>query len=189
MRAHKDVLDGKVELDIPGFRLGEGVWLGEGAEIHPDADVEGPAVIGDSCRVEAGARLGEYTVLGDNVRVRAGADLERVVVHDNAYLGQGVRLRGAVIGRACDLRSNVRCEEGVVLGDECFIGDDAVLGAGRQGLPVQDRRAVGASSTPRSCGRAGARAACSAATAWPASPTSTSAPSWPPSSPWPGARR
>lgn len=137
VRAHKDVMDGKVELDIPGFRLAEGVWLGEGAEIHPDARVEGPAVIGDSCRVEAGARLGEYTVLGDNVRVRAGADLERVVVHDNAYLGQGVRLRGATIGRACDLRSNVRCEEGVVLGDECFVGDDAVLGAGVKVFPFK----------------------------------------------------
>jgi len=29
VRAHKDVLDHKVELDIPGFRLEHGVWLGE----------------------------------------------------------------------------------------------------------------------------------------------------------------
>jgi mannose-1-phosphate guanylyltransferase/phosphomannomutase len=137
VRAHKDVLDGRVEVNIPGFRVSEGVWLGEGAEIHPDAKVEGPAVIGDSCRVEAGARLGAYTVLGDNVRVRTLADLERVVIHDNAYLGQGVRLRGATIGRSCDLRSNVRCEEGVVLGDECFIGDDAVLGAGVKVFPFK----------------------------------------------------
>src|SRR5436305_1293147 len=64
VRAHKDVLDHKVALDIPGFRLEHGVWLGEGAEIHPDARVEGPAVIGEDCRVGAGARLGEYTVLG-----------------------------------------------------------------------------------------------------------------------------
>ena len=48
VRAHKDVLDGKVELDIPGFRLSDGVWLGEGAEIHPDATIDGPAVIGDA---------------------------------------------------------------------------------------------------------------------------------------------
>ena len=34
----------------------------------------GPAVIGDNCRVEAGARLGEYAVLGTNVRVRGDAD-------------------------------------------------------------------------------------------------------------------
>ncbi len=37
VRAHKDVLDGKVEVDIPGFEISDGVWVGEGAEIHPEA--------------------------------------------------------------------------------------------------------------------------------------------------------
>jgi len=137
LRAHKDILDGRVELDIPGFSLRDGVWLGEGAEIHPDAVIDGPAVIGDGCRVEADARLGDYTVLGDNVRVRAGADLERAVVHDNVYLGQGVWLRGTVVGRACDLRTNVRCEEGVVLGDECFVGENALLSSGVKVYPFK----------------------------------------------------
>jgi mannose-1-phosphate guanylyltransferase/phosphomannomutase len=135
--AHKDVLDGRVDVEIPGFRLERGVWLGEGADIHPEAHLEGPAVLGENCRVEAGAHLGEYTVLGNNVRVREGADLQRTVVHDNAYLGQGARVRGTVIGRACDLRTNVRCDEGVVLGDECFIGDNAVLNSGVKVYPFK----------------------------------------------------
>ncbi len=137
VRAHKDALDGKVTMQLPGFELSDGVRLGEGAEIHPEAKVEGPAIIGDYCRVEAGARLGGYTVLGSNVRVRGNADLERVVIHDNTYLGQGVRLRGTVVGRACDLRNGVRTEEGVVLGDECFVGDNAVLGAGVKVYPFK----------------------------------------------------
>ena len=37
LRAHKDVLDERVALDIPGFHVSEGVWLGEGAEVDPDA--------------------------------------------------------------------------------------------------------------------------------------------------------
>ncbi|HEY3143099.1 MAG TPA: sugar phosphate nucleotidyltransferase [Acidimicrobiales bacterium] len=136
-RAHKDVLDGRVQLDIPGFEISDGVFLGEGAEIHPDAQIVGPAVIGDYCRVEAGARLGEYTVLGINVRIRAAADLERTVVHDNTYIGEGVRLRGATVGRACDLRNGVRAEEGVVLGDECFVGEQAVLSSGVKVYPFK----------------------------------------------------
>ena len=39
MRAHQDVLDGKVTVDVPGFRLSEGVWLGEGTEVDPDATI------------------------------------------------------------------------------------------------------------------------------------------------------
>jgi mannose-1-phosphate guanylyltransferase/phosphomannomutase len=137
LRAHKDILDGRVHVEIPGFEMGDGVHVGEGAEIHPDARVVGPAVIGENCRIEAGVRLGPYTVLGTNVRLRANTDVERVVVHDNSYLGEGVRLRGATIGRSCDLRGGVRAEEGVVLGDECFVGEHAVLASGVKVYPFK----------------------------------------------------
>ncbi|MGD9750819.1 MAG: sugar phosphate nucleotidyltransferase [Acidimicrobiia bacterium] len=127
--AHKDILDGKVAVDIPGFRLADGVWLGEGSEIDPTAVIEGPALIGQNCRIGPGVRVGEYAVLGANVRVRQNADLERVVIHDNAYIGESTRLRGTVVGRACDLRKGVRCEDGSVLGDECFVAEEAFIGA------------------------------------------------------------
>ncbi|HEX4904886.1 MAG TPA: mannose-1-phosphate guanyltransferase [Acidimicrobiales bacterium] len=135
--AHKDVLDRKVDLDVPGFRMNAGVWLGEGAEIDPTARVEGPAVIGTNTRVEAGARLGPYTVLGNNVMVQAEADLERVIAHDGVYLGRANRLRGTVVGRGCDLRSNVRAEEGVVFGDECFVGERASITSGVKIYPYK----------------------------------------------------
>ncbi|MCB1039965.1 MAG: NDP-sugar synthase, partial [Acidimicrobiales bacterium] len=127
--AHKDVMDAKVHVDVPGFEFGQGIWIGEGAEVHPDAQIDGFAIIGENSRVEAGARLGDYTVLGNNVRVRGDADLERCVIHDNAYLAENVRLRGAVVGRATDIRRGARCDDGSVIGDECFIGDDAHVGA------------------------------------------------------------
>jgi mannose-1-phosphate guanylyltransferase/phosphomannomutase len=127
LRSHKDVLDQRVTLDIPGFQISNGVWLGEGAEISPDAEVVGPAVIGPGCKVEAGCRLGEYTVLGSNVRLLNDAQIDRSVLHDNVYVGAGTRLRGAVIGRSSSIRSNARIEEGAVLGDEVFVGSDAVL--------------------------------------------------------------
>ena len=135
--AHRDILDGKVKANVPGFELNDGVWLGEGADIHPDARVIGPSVIGDNCRIEAGATIGPYAVLGQNVRVRSEAVLERTVVHDNAYLGSAVRVRGTVVGRSCDLRNGARTEEGVVLGDECFIGEDALLASGVKVYPFK----------------------------------------------------
>jgi mannose-1-phosphate guanylyltransferase/phosphomannomutase len=135
--AHKDVMDGRVHLDVPGFELGRGIWLGEGAEVHPDARMEGFAIIGENCRVEAGARIGNYTVLGSNVRVRGDADLERAVVHDNSYLGEGVRIRGAVIGRSSDLRRGASIDDGAVIGDECFIGENAHVGPGVKIYPFK----------------------------------------------------
>jgi mannose-1-phosphate guanylyltransferase/phosphomannomutase len=137
VKAHRDVLDGKVDVDVPGFKMRDNVWLGEGAEIDPAARVDGPCVIGDFSRVEAGAELLEYTVLGANVRVGADAFLERAVVHDNAYLGPSVRLRGCVVGRSSDLRRGARAEEGVVLGDECFVGEHAVVNPGVKVYPFK----------------------------------------------------
>jgi mannose-1-phosphate guanylyltransferase / phosphomannomutase len=137
LRAHQDVLDGRVDIDMPGFSLSEGVWLGEGAEIDPGAMIQGPALIGDNCRVEAGTTLGEYTVLGQNVTVRRDVFMQRAVVHDNAYIADAVRLRGTIVGRSCDLRTGARCEEGVVLGDECFVGEHAVLNPGVKVYPFK----------------------------------------------------
>ena len=136
-RAHQDILDGRVHVELPGFCLRQGIWLGDGAEVDPAAVLRGPAIIGDYSRVEAGATLGEYTVLGRNVRVGPDAFVERAVVHDNTYLGPGVRLRGCTVGRSGELRRGARIEEGVVLGDECFIGEHAVVHAGVKVFPFK----------------------------------------------------
>src|SRR5439155_22409334 len=69
VRAHRDVLDRTAELEIGGTEAQPRVWIGEGAEVASGAAVEGPCVIGDYCRVDAGAHVGAYTVLGSNVRV------------------------------------------------------------------------------------------------------------------------
>ncbi len=127
LSAHKDILDGKVAASVPGFLVNDGVWLGEGAEISPDAVVTGPCVIGPGCKIEAGCRVGEYSVLGSNVRLLSEAQVERSVLHDNVYVGPRTRMRGAVIGRSSSIRNSVRIDEGVVVGDEVFIGNDAVL--------------------------------------------------------------
>jgi mannose-1-phosphate guanylyltransferase/phosphomannomutase len=84
-------------------------------------------LLGDHAKVEAGAQLREYTIIGDNSVVKEGAFLHRAIVHDNAYVGPGANLRGCLIGRNADVRRNARLEEGVVVGDEGFVGEDAVL--------------------------------------------------------------
>jgi mannose-1-phosphate guanylyltransferase / phosphomannomutase len=126
-RAHTDVLDGRVRVEIDGFELGEGRWIGTDVEISPEARIDEPVVIGDSCRIEPGVHLRPYTVLGTDVIVKADAFIERSVLHDHVYVGQGANLRGCVIGRNTDLRSHVRVDEGTVVGDECFVGQDAVI--------------------------------------------------------------
>jgi mannose-1-phosphate guanylyltransferase/phosphomannomutase len=126
-RAHTDVLDGRVRVEIDGFQLGDRRWIGTDVEISPEARIDNPVVVGDSCRIEAGAHIRPYTVLGTDVIVKADAFLERAVLHDHVYVGPQATLRGCVIGRNTDLRAHVRVDDGVVVGDECFVGQDAVI--------------------------------------------------------------
>jgi mannose-1-phosphate guanylyltransferase/phosphomannomutase len=122
LKAHQDILDGKVQVEMTGFPLRPGVWLGKGSTVDPTATVDGPAIIGDNCSVGPGAVLGEYTTLGSNVRIAEGVEVRRSVVADNGYLGAGARVAGAVIGRSCDLRQGAHCEPGAVLGEGCLVG-------------------------------------------------------------------
>ena len=147
VRAHRDVLDAKVSVQVPGFEVASGVWMGEGAEVHPDARLEGPAAIGDNVRIEAGAVIGDYAVLGANVKVRADAHVQRSVVHDNTYVGEGSQLAGAVVGRGVDLRRGSRADTGAVIGDECFIGEDAVIGTDVKVYPFKTVEAAAVVNT------------------------------------------
>ena len=135
LRAHADILDGKVKIDVPGFPLRPDVWLGAGAEIHPSATILGPALIGDNCRIGQGVELHGHCVLGANVRVGDNSVIERCVIHDNVYIASSVNARGSVIGRSCDVRQGVHLEDGVVLAEGSRVGRQAVVGAGVKVYP------------------------------------------------------
>jgi mannose-1-phosphate guanylyltransferase / phosphomannomutase len=127
LSVHRDILDGKARLRPMGFQMKGDIWLAEGAEIDPQARVEGPAYVGENSRIEAGATIREHTVLGRGVVVKNGAFLHRAIVHDNAYVGTSATLRGCVVGKNSDVKHGARLEEGVVVSDECYVGEGAVL--------------------------------------------------------------
>ena len=138
LSAHQDILDQRVQVDINGFQLRPGVWLGKGAEIDPSVVIDGPAVIGDNCVIGPGARLGQYCTLGPQ---RPGRRQRRPPALGGPRQ-QLSRARGCASTAACsgadrDLRDGVRCEEGAVLGDECLIGGHAEIKAGVKIYPFK----------------------------------------------------
>ncbi len=137
LKAQADVLAGRVQADIAGFEVSPRVWVAEGAEVDPEAVLTGPLCIGDYAKIEAGANLREYTVVGSNVVVKEGAFLHRAVVHNNVYVGQGVTLRGCVIGKNTDVMRLARIEESAVVGDECVIEPEAYLSASVKVYPFK----------------------------------------------------
>jgi mannose-1-phosphate guanylyltransferase/phosphomannomutase len=137
LAAHRSVLNGEVSVSFDGFEVQPRVWLGPGAELDPGAEVTGPVFVGEDSRIEAGATVREHTVIGTGVTVRTDAFLHRAIVHDYAYVGPSTSLRGCVVGRNTDLKFGARLEEGVVVADECRIGEGAVLNPGVRVYPFK----------------------------------------------------
>ena len=137
IRVQADVLTGKVDTQLDGFEVSPGVWVGEGADVHPDVQLKGPLYIGDYAKVEAGAELREFTVLGRNAVVKSGAFLHRAVVHDNCFIGPLANLRACVIGKNTDVMRSARIDEGCVIGDECVIEEEAIVSAGVKVYPFK----------------------------------------------------
>ncbi|MFM9134136.1 MAG: sugar phosphate nucleotidyltransferase [bacterium] len=129
-RVQVDALERRVRLDIPGHEVRPGVWLGEGVSVAATVDIEGPAYLGSRSTVEGGARIGAHSVLGSGCIVRASADLDRVVIHDNVYVGSGALLRGCVVGRGCQVGALSRIDEAAVLSDDCTLEQEVEVGPG-----------------------------------------------------------
>ncbi len=127
VQAHQDVMDRRAAIEPPGIKMREDVWVGEGAYIDPSADIVGPVVIGQNARIERDTELHEYSVIGNNVVIRSGTHCHRAILWENTFVGNQAHLHGAVVGKNCDLRNGVRISQGVVMGDECVIGENAVV--------------------------------------------------------------
>ena len=124
-QANFDALDEKVRLEIPGIRLRGNVWLGEGAEIDNVEELEGPAFIGNHCRIARGASVGPYTVLSNGVTLRERARTQRTVIDAATHVGHSTVIEGAIVGRSCDIRDHIHIHEGAAIGDEVTIGSES----------------------------------------------------------------
>jgi mannose-1-phosphate guanylyltransferase/phosphomannomutase len=127
LKAHEDILDGKVQVDVSGFELRPGIWVGKGSSIDPSVRIDTPSFVGENCTIDQDVVLGSYTTVGANTQVEERAELQRSVIGENSYLGPAVRVEGAVLGRSCDLRVGARVEPGAVVGEGCLIGAHAEI--------------------------------------------------------------
>jgi mannose-1-phosphate guanylyltransferase/phosphomannomutase len=137
-QANFDALEERVHLEIPGIRIRGNVWLGDGVDLDDLDAIEGPAYLGNYCRIAPGARVGPYSVLATSVTVRERGRVVRSIVDSSTYIGRSTDVEGAIIGRGCDLRAHVRVHEGVAIGDEVTVGAESVILPGVRIYPFKE---------------------------------------------------
>ena len=128
--AQYTVLDGRTRVRI-GYSSSEGrergVWVGEGCEIDPTAQILAPIVIGRNCKIKAHAIIGPYSVIGDNCIVEEQAKIHRSVLWDNVYVGVESQLSACTVCSHSTIKSNCDIQEGAVIGARCRIEDDSTI--------------------------------------------------------------
>jgi mannose-1-phosphate guanylyltransferase/phosphomannomutase len=127
VEVHRDILDGKAMIYVPGARTKDDVWVGRGADIHPSAEISPKVVIGTNTRVRAGAKIGPYTVIGDNCLVGIDAEMQYSTIWSDSFIGARAHVNGAVLCHSVDIRAGARVEQGAVIGDESAVGHGAAI--------------------------------------------------------------
>lgn len=146
VRATGDLLSGKVNLGEMGRHIGGGIFVEDDVEIAPDAQLFGPIFLGEGTRIKGSVVVHGPSVVRPFTILDNRAHVDRSIIWRNTYIGEGVELRGAIIGRNCTLKSKVVVFEGAVIGDECQVGANAVV---HPNIKIWPKKVVDAGATLR----------------------------------------
>ena len=126
-QANYDALNGRARVVIPGAEIAPGVWQGEDCNVHPEARLVAPVVLGKNVVVEAGATVGAGVGarrLGGGGEARAAGSHDRVERH---LLRRILPLTGCTLADRNIVKERVVIGEGAVIGSNCIIGSGAVI--------------------------------------------------------------
>lgn len=114
-QAQYDVLSGKVGVRVPGEKRGEGLWVGEDAQIHPSASIEGHVLVGRDAVVGRGVTLAGDVTVGTDCWVRPGATIKRSILLPGASVGDGAYLEDCIVGHGYDVRAGETIRGGALI--------------------------------------------------------------------------
>lgn len=123
LRAHYDLLEGKIRTDFEGTEIRPRVWLGEDSTVAETANLFGPVLVGKNCRIAEHASITGPTSIGNNCIIGEGARIESSVVLDECELGGSSVIKNSVLGQRIQVGRKVHVEECSVLGDNMKVGE------------------------------------------------------------------
>lgn len=123
LQANFDALQGKVKVKIPEREIFPGIFAKEGIEISSSAYLRPPIYLGQFTRIMGNAQIIGPAVLGDNVYIDSESKIQRTVIFSNTYVGKKSAIFSAIIGSKCNIKDFTRIEEGAIIGDNTTLGN------------------------------------------------------------------
>jgi mannose-1-phosphate guanylyltransferase len=113
--AQYDVLSGRVKVKIPGEKRGESLWVGEDAQIHPTANIEGHVLVGRDAVIGRDVTLTGDVTVGTDCWIRPGATIKRSILLPGASIGDGAYLEDCIVGHGYDVRPGETIRGGALI--------------------------------------------------------------------------
>ncbi|MCD6502072.1 NTP transferase domain-containing protein, partial [bacterium] len=130
-RANEDALEGIIKLNIPGRKekIGDAeVYTGKNVEIEDGASFEGKVLLGDGCRIRAGAEIAN-SVLGSGCSVDCGARVIDSVIWKGSAIGERALVEHAIVANDVEIGGDATIFDHAVISENCIIGAKATIGA------------------------------------------------------------
>ncbi|MHB8780543.1 MAG: sugar phosphate nucleotidyltransferase [Candidatus Geothermincolia bacterium] len=126
-RGNFDALAGRVRVDIPGVRIADDIWVGDGTVIEEGVLMVGPICVGDGCRVRAGAKLYGPLIIGDGTVIDSGALIYRGIKWGGGRVGSDASLLDCIVGHFAEIGAGAALLANAVIGHRSVIGERSVI--------------------------------------------------------------
>ncbi len=130
-RAHQDILQGGVSIDIGGnllHREHATLWVGKNVKVGEKVEFKGTVIIGNDCRIGSHSFISN-SVISDNVRIGEDVNLDRSVIWKETSIGKRSILTEAIVANNAKLEDETVVFENAIISENCHIERGAKIKA------------------------------------------------------------
>lgn len=124
-RTHYDILEGRMEMKLPGIEIHPGILVGPNTHIDPTAILRPPCLIGANCLIGPGVLLDEMCITGDNTVLEEDVSLSRSILWNGCHLDYASEIRGCVLANRVHLMHHTLVSENTVIGEGTLLREHA----------------------------------------------------------------
>jgi len=123
VEANKAVFQNHNGLHSLGDEVEPGIFVGEGVELSPEANLKGPLVIGNRAKIGRGVKLYGPTVIGDGSVISENGIVRQSILWPETHLEPGAVLENSISCRGSRVRGNSMVSDSLVNGERLELGE------------------------------------------------------------------
>jgi len=101
--------------------------IGKNVRIEDEVKIKKPSTIDNGTTIGEKSEIGSHVTLGEHVTVGKGVHIENSIIFLGTIISDFTSIRGAIIGEAAMIGSQVKIERGCLIGDHATILDNVTL--------------------------------------------------------------